>query len=86
LFQTRKINFLIIAQAGALVFEAQSRIAWVCTMTKRKKKQVFRATKAVKEAAREKIGSPPPTRLVPDKKKELSGKHRPTLGKLLAEE
>jgi hypothetical protein len=55
-------------------------------MVKRKKKRVFRAMKAVKEAAREKIGSPPPTRLVPDKKKELPAKHKPTLGELLAEE
>ena len=55
-------------------------------MAKLKKKKVFRATKAVKKIAREKLGSPPPTRLVPDKKKELPVKHKPTLGKLLSEE
>jgi hypothetical protein len=71
---------------GPAVFKAQSRIAWDEAIVKRKKKRVFRATKAVKEAAREKIGSPPPTRLVPDKKKELPAKHKPTLGELLAEE
>jgi hypothetical protein len=54
-------------------------------MSKQKKKQVFRATKAVKEQAREQIGSPPPTRLVPHKKRP-SEKHKPTLGKLLADE
>jgi hypothetical protein len=53
-------------------------------MTKRKKK-VFRATKAVKAAAREQIGSPPPTRLVPDRKKRGDEKHKPTLGKILGE-
>jgi hypothetical protein len=55
-------------------------------MPKRKKKKVFRASKAIKESAREKIGSPPPTRLVPDKKKEPPRKHKLTLGRLLAEE
>lgn len=53
-------------------------------MTRRKKK-LFRATKAVKAAAREQIGSPPPTRLVPDKKRQASEKHKPTLGKMLGE-
>jgi hypothetical protein len=54
-------------------------------MAKRKKK-VFHATKAVKAAAREQIGSPPPTRLVPDRKlKQPEQKHKPTLGKLLGE-
>lgn len=51
-----------------------------------RKKKIFRATKAVKEAAREQIGSPPPTRMVPDKKKRRPQKHKPTLGKLLNEE
>jgi len=54
-------------------------------MDKRKKK-VFRATKAVKEMARQQIGSPRPTRRVPDKKKKLSEKHKPTLGRLLTDE
>lgn len=53
---------------------------------KRKKKQ-FQAVKAVKEAARERIGAPPPTKLVPDRKKKAGAreKHRPTLGTLLGE-
>lgn len=55
-------------------------------MAKQTKKKVFRATKAVKATAREKIGSPPPTRLVPDKKKDLSQKHKPPLGRLLTDE
>ncbi len=51
------------------------------------KRKVFRATKAVKAAAREKIGSPPSTRVVPDrKKKQPQEKYKPTLGKFLEEE
>ncbi len=55
-------------------------------MGKRKKPKPFRAVEAVKAAAREKIGAPPPTRRVPDIKKERRQKHKPTLGKLLQEE
>ncbi len=55
-------------------------------MTRRKKPKPFRAVVAVKAAAREKIGSPPPTRRVPDIKKEGRQKHKPTLGKLLGDE
>jgi hypothetical protein len=54
-------------------------------MPKKRKIKPFRAVKAVKAAAREKIGAPPATRLVPDRKKKEE-KHKPTLGKLLAEE
>ena len=55
-------------------------------MAKRKKPKPFRAVEAVKAAAREKIGAPPPTRRVPDSKKERRQKHKPTLSKLLQEE
>ena len=55
-------------------------------MAKRKKPKPFRAVKAVKAAAREQIGAPPPTRRVPDVKKERREKHKPTLGKLLGEQ
>lgn len=54
-------------------------------MAKRKKPKPFRAVKAVKELAREKIGAPPATRRVPDKKKRAREKHKPTLGRLLGE-
>jgi hypothetical protein len=67
-----------------VVFEAHCRMGWNA-MAKQKKKKVFRATKAVKEMARDKIGSPPPTRLVPGKKRP-SEKHKPTMGKLLTED
>lgn len=54
-------------------------------MAKRKKLKPFRAVDAVKAAAREKLGTPPPTRRVPDAKKERRDKHKPTLSKLLSE-
>jgi hypothetical protein len=50
---------------------------------KRKKKQ-FRAVTAVKALARERIGTPPGLRVVPDlKKKKKEEKHKPRLGELL---
>jgi hypothetical protein len=52
-------------------------------MAKKKKPAPFRADKAVKAAAREQIGMPPPTRAVPEKNKETREKHKPTLEKLL---
>ncbi len=55
-------------------------------MAKRKKPKPFRAVEAVKAAAREKIGAPPPTRRVPDAKKERREKHKPTLDRLLRDE
>jgi hypothetical protein len=51
-------------------------------MAKKRKKKTFSAAKIVKEMARERVGSPKPTSLVPGKKKKV-GKHKPTLGKLL---
>ncbi|HET7747819.1 MAG TPA: hypothetical protein VFK81_00445 [Terriglobales bacterium] len=52
----------------------------------KKKPRKFRAVQAVKAAAREQIGSPPPTRRQPQRKKAEEQKHRPTLGDMLAEE
>ncbi len=53
---------------------------------KKKRPEPFRAVTAVKSAAREKLGMPPPTRRDPDTKKEHREKHKPTLDKLLQEE
>ncbi len=52
-------------------------------MARKKKIRRFRAVTAVKEMARERIGTPPPTQIVPDRKKRKQEKHKPTLGKLL---
>jgi hypothetical protein len=51
-------------------------------MPQKKKRKRFRAVTAVKELARERVGAPPPEKIVIDKKKKRE-KHKPTLGKLL---
>ncbi len=53
---------------------------------RKKKPKPFRAAKAVKSIARERIGTPPPTRRDPDVTKESRDKHKPTLSKLLSED
>jgi hypothetical protein len=50
------------------------------------KKKRFRAVTAVKALSRKVLGTVPPTRKGPVKKKEKVEKHRPTLGKMLGEE
>ena len=55
----------------------------------KKKKKTFRAVKAVKELARERIGAVPPTRRVESAKRKKSAakpKHKPTTGDLLSGE
>lgn len=51
---------------------------------KRKKKKTFTATKAVKEVARNVIGSPRPTVRELPKSKKTGDKHKKTLGDLLS--
>lgn len=51
---------------------------------KKKKRKPFRAVTAVKELARERVGPPPAEKIVVEKKKRPE-KHKPTLGKLLAD-
>lgn len=52
--------------------------------SKKKKPKPFTAVEAVKTMAREQIGAPPASRVVPNRKKKTE-KHKPTLGKLLEE-
>jgi len=54
-------------------------------MPRKKKPTRFRAVTAVKELARERVGTPPAEKIVIEKKKKPE-KHKPTLGKLLNEE
>jgi hypothetical protein len=54
-------------------------------MAKKKKAKRFRAVTAVKELARERVGTPPAGQIVVEKKKKKPEKHKPTLGKLLEE-
>ncbi len=50
------------------------------------KKPVFSTVKAVKANARERLGSPPPERVIPDPKQKAAAKpkHKETLADLLA--
>jgi len=54
-------------------------------MARKRKPKKFSKVEAVKALARERIGMPPSSRVVPDRKKEATEKHKPTLGKLLEE-
>jgi len=45
----------------------------------RKKPKRFRAVEAVKAMARERIGTPPASRVIPDRKKTKKEKHKPRL-------
>jgi hypothetical protein len=51
-------------------------------MARKKKPKRFRAVTAVKELARERVGTPPTEKIVPNKKKKES-KYKPTLEKLM---
>ena len=53
--------------------------------TKKKKPKPFTAVEAVKTMARAQIGEPPASRVVPDRKKKKTEKHKRTLGRLLDE-
>jgi hypothetical protein len=55
-------------------------------MAKKRKKQVFSAVKAVKSAARQQLGMPLPTKVIPDAKTKAARrvkKHKPDLQELL---
>ena len=49
------------------------------------KKQVFSKVKAVKSNARDRVGTPPPERVLPDpkQKREIKPKHKETLAHLI---
>jgi hypothetical protein len=57
----------------------------ITIMPRKGKKRVFSASKMVREMARERVGSPKPSRLVPAKTTKAE-KYKPTLGKLLSDE
>jgi hypothetical protein len=52
---------------------------------KKRKPKRFTAVEAVKTMAREHIGPPPASRVVPNRKKKKTEKHKSTLGKMLDE-
>jgi len=53
---------------------------------KKNKPKPFTAVEAVKTMARAQIGEPPASRVVPDRKKKKTEKHKPTLAKVLSEQ
>ncbi|HVN17850.1 MAG TPA: hypothetical protein VMU05_03730 [Dongiaceae bacterium] len=53
-------------------------------MARKKQAKRFRAVTAVKELARERVGSPPAEKVVVEKTKKPE-RHKPTLGKMLRE-
>jgi hypothetical protein len=65
-----------------------ARLLWQDGIVTRKriKKKRFRAVEAVKALARERIGTPPAERVLPNPKKKKTEKHKPTLGNLLQDE
>ena len=54
-------------------------------MARKRKKKTFSAVQAVREMARERVGPPKPSRLVPAKTTKAE-KYKPTLGKLLEDQ
>jgi hypothetical protein len=54
--------------------------------TKKKKPKRFTAVEVVKTMAREQIGAPPASRVVPNRKKKKTEKNKPTFEKLLADQ
>jgi hypothetical protein len=60
----------------------QDECRGVQQMARKKKVKRFRAVQAVKELARERMGTPPSGKVVPHKNKKAE-RHKPTLGKLL---
>jgi hypothetical protein len=52
-------------------------------MARKRKKKEFHAVQAVKALARERIGTPPGSRVVPDRKKTQRAKHKPSVAELL---
>jgi hypothetical protein len=54
-------------------------------MAKKKQAKRFTAVEAVKTMAREQIGAPPASQVVPNRKKKAE-KHKPTLERLLTDQ
>lgn len=70
--------------SGACFCSARISVPVADRMPRKKKPKRFRAVTAVKELARERVGSPPAEKIVVEKKKKPE-KHKPTLSKLLGE-
>jgi hypothetical protein len=71
---------------GAAIPFRKAGYGKIGSMPKKKKPKRFRAVEAVKALARESIGTPRPSRIVPDRRKKIAEKHKPTLTRFLSEE
>lgn len=78
-----------MARASSLASVGQERRGSRYTrmgMAKKKKIKTFRVVTAVKELARDRIGTPRPTQVVPGPKNRKKQKHKATLERLLDED
>jgi hypothetical protein len=77
----------MVEKPGDLIIACRGPDMWQDEGVRKKKKQKrFRAVEAVKALARERLGTPPPSRVVPNRKKKKTEKHKPTLSLFLSEE
>jgi hypothetical protein len=65
--------------------EAASQLWQDGHMARKKKVKKFTRVSAVKALARERVGAPPTSQIVPDRRKKKDEKHKPTLEKLIEE-
>jgi hypothetical protein len=86
--RSRGLNSLIRqptqAQTFIMQFFARQSYGNMCVMARKKKVKRFRAVQAVKELARERVGTPPAEKIVPQKRRKPE-RHRLTIKKLLNE-
>jgi hypothetical protein len=72
--------------APIIAILTQASYGKMSPVPRKRKKKEFRAVTQVKALARERIGTPPGLRVVPDlKKKRKQEKRKPNLGELLEE-
>jgi hypothetical protein len=85
------LETILVAAGGHAQVPAKARLLgnhrglWQDGAMPRKKAKRFRAVEAVKAMARERIGTPPAARVIPDRKKTKKQKHRLKLENLLDE-
>jgi len=54
-------------------------------MPRKRKRKQFNKVAAVKALARQRVGTPAASQVIPDRRKKKEEKHKPTLEKLLGE-
>ena len=74
-----KVRGTSVTYPGEVHSNRQLALKYPATMPERKRKQKFTAAKEAKRKARETIGSPPPERVIPDKRRKPPKHKRPLL-------